>query len=124
MESESRMVPWNPESEIELRNDDQHTCLLRLYEKGFCPNVGAAQAFMSSSKTRSMMIIFRGRRGVELDLLKDETREVYSTFVSTIEHACDSAVSWLDHDSLEVVTNNLRPFEVVRKGDFWVPKYE
>lgn len=124
MEPESSMVFWSPESEISLRNDDQYACLLRLYEKGFFPNVGAVDAFMASSKARSMMIIFRGRGCVELLLLEDETREVYSTFVSGIEHACDAAVSWLEHSPLEVVTNNLRPFEVVRKEGLWIPKYE
>lgn len=49
-------------------------------------------AFKASSKTRSMMIIFRGRGCVELVLIEHETREVYSTFVSTIGHACDAAV--------------------------------
>ena len=124
MDSESSMIPWNPESEIKLRNDDQYACLLRLYEKGFLPKVGAADAFKASSKSRSMLIIFRGRRCVELVLIEDETREVFSAFVSTIGHACDAAVLWLERFPLEAVTDHVRPFEVVRKEGHWVPKYD
>jgi len=124
MESINRMVPWNPECEMKLRNDDQYACLLRLYKNKYCPIVDSISAFMASSKTRSMMIIFRGRGCVELILREDEIREVYSTFISTIIHACDAAILWLEHSPLEVVTSNLRPFEVVRHGGLWVPKYE